>query len=285
MRTRWVCAMCAALACSAWAGAETLDETVDRLTKAAAEARDVSIKYTVQGTETTLVGKKRTFSGTMEFQMLRDGGKTLLRMAASLTAEEPGEGEGAPPVKTEVKMLSVNDGEFVWTERPMGPNRAVGVEKALPRAREGLGLADLSGPIEGAYAVVGLKGLVESLQRQSDITLGPKGMVAGRPTTVVDIARKQEGVAKGPLPGRGGPPVRMMVSLDDATGATLALKFTNATGEVSRDQAAIEVKVNSGLDKTLFTYTPPEGVTVRDRTKPPEKAAEPSMPEPEKKAQ
>ena len=281
MRTGLLRGLCVAMLCGAWAAAETLDEAIDRLAKAAAETRDLTVKYTVQGAETT---SRRTtpFSGTMEFQMLRDGGKTLLRMAISLTAEKPGEGEGAPPVKSEVKMLSVNDGEFVWTERPMGPDRSVRAEKQLASARQGLGLADLSGPIEGVYSGIGLKGHFDRMQRDSDITLGAKGAVAGRPTTVFDVARKQEGAEKAPQ--RGGPPVRMVVGLDDATGATLTLKFINAAGEVSRDQVATEVKANSGLDKKLFTYTPPEGVKVMDRTQPAEKSAVPKPPEPERKA-
>jgi len=283
MRMGLLRGLCVAMLCGAWAAAETLDEAIDRLAKAAAETRDLTVKYTVQGIETTPV-RKRTMTGTMEFQMLRDGGKTLLRMAASLTAEEQGKEEGAPPVKREVKMLSVNDGEFMWTERPMGPDRAVGVEKALPRARQGLGLGDLSGPIEGAYAAAGLKGHFEVFQRGNDITLGAKGTIAGRRTTVFDVIRKQEGADKAPEPGRGGPPVRMVAELDDATGATLALKFINAAGEVARDQMAIEIKVNAGLDKTLFTYTPPEGMKVVDRTPPAEKSALPKPPEPEKKA-
>ena len=47
---------------------------------------------------------------------------------------------------------------------------------------------------------------------------------------------------------------------------------------------ANEITANSGLDKKLFTYTPPEGVKVRDRTQPPERSALPLTPEPERKA-
>ena len=272
--------LCVALLCGAWAGAETLDEAVARLTKAATETRDVSIKYTVKGVE-RMTMRATPFSGTMEFQMLRDGGKTLLRIAANLTGEVPGKEEGAPPQKREVRMLSVNDGEFVWTERPAGPDRNLRADKSLPRDRQGLGLGPLSGPVEGAYAAAGLKGHFEWFQRAYDITLGAKGAVAGRPTTVFDMVRKREGAEKAE-PSRA--PVRLVTELDDATGATLVVKSTNAAGEAILDIAATEVKANTGLDKKLFTYTPPEGMKVIDRTQPPEKSAEPKPPEPEKNA-
>jgi outer membrane lipoprotein-sorting protein len=258
-----------ALLCGAWAGAETLDEAVARLTKAAAGTRDVTIKYTIKGVE-RMTTKSTPFSGTLEFQMLRDGGKTLLRFAATLTGEVPAKEEGGPPQKIERKLLSVNDGQFVWTERARGKSGILIAYKDVPRDREGLGLEHLSGPIEGAYAASGLKGHLNFFQRNYGITVGAKGAVAGRPTTVFNLLRKQAEEEKAPDPSAGGPPAKMVVELDDATGATAIAKWFNAAGEVVWDIAATEVKANAGLDKKLFAYAPPDGMQVIDRTKPPE---------------
>ncbi len=281
MRMRALAGLCVAMSCRAWAAAETLDEAVARLSKAAAETRDVTIKYTVKGVERMNV-KSTPFTGTVEFQMLRDGGKTLLRLAATLTGEVTGKEEGAQPQMVERKMLSVNDGQFVWTERPRGKSGIPIARKALPREREGLGLGPISGPIEGAYAAAGLKGHFDFFQRQYDITIGAKGSVAGRPTTVFSFSRKQAEGEKAPEPAVGGPPAKMVVELDDATGATLVAKWMNAAGEVMWDFAATEAKANTGLDKKLFTYAPPEGMQVIDNTKPLEKSG---VPMPEKKAE
>ncbi len=274
-----------ALLCGAWAGAETLDEAVARLSKAAAETRDVSIKYTVKGVSKTML-RAAPISGALEFQMLRDGGKTLLRLAGSVTIEEPAKEEGAPPTKIVKKLLSINDGQFIWTERPRGKSGILICEKSLPSDRQGLGAGEVSGPIEGAYAAAGIKGHFEWLQRTFDIALGAnKGAVAGRPTTVFNFSLKPAEAEK--LKGAVGqlPPSKMVVELDDATGATLVAKWTNAASEVERDISATEAKANAGLDKKLFTYAPPAGMQFFDRTQPPEKSAVPRPPEPEKKAE
>ncbi len=269
MRTRLLGGLCVAMLCGAWAGAETLDEAVARLTKAAAETRAVSIKYTVKGITQSIM-RAAPISGALEFQMLREGGKTLLRLAGSVTIEEPGKEEGAPPRKIEKKLLSINDGQFIWTERPRGKSGILICEKSLPSDRLGLGEGELSGPIEGAFAVAGIKGHFDFFQLRFDITVGAKGAVAGRPTTVFTMSLKPAEAEK--FKGVVGylPPSKMIAELDDATGATLAVKFTDAAGEATRDIAAIEVKANTGLDKKLFTYTPPEGMQFFDRTKPPE---------------
>jgi outer membrane lipoprotein-sorting protein len=65
----------------------------------------------------------------------------------------------------------------------------------------------------------------------------------------------------------------MAVGLDDATGATLTAKFTNAAGETALNIAAAEIKANTGLDKKLFAYTPPEGAKVVDTTQPAQEPA------------
>ncbi|HUT34340.1 MAG TPA: hypothetical protein VNE39_12715 [Planctomycetota bacterium] len=288
MRTRLLRALCVALLCGAWAGAETLDEAVARLTKAAAETRDVTIKYTVKGISKTMMRPAPApFSGAMEFQMLHDGGKTLLRLAGSLTIEEPGKEEGAPPTKRERKLLSINDGQFIWTERPRGKSGILICEKSLPSARQGLGEGSVSGPIEGAYAAAGLKGHFEVFQHAHDITVGAKGAVAGRPTTVFNFSLKPEEAEKLKEARGQLPPAKMVAELDDATGATLVVKWANADAaeEAQWDLTATEVKANSGLDKKLFTYTPPEGMQFFDRTQPPEKSAVPKPPEAEKREQ
>ena len=62
MRMRLLRGLCVALLCGAWAAAETLDEAIARLAKAAAETRDLSAKFTIQGAR---------------YQMPDEGGKAV----------------------------------------------------------------------------------------------------------------------------------------------------------------------------------------------------------------
>jgi len=87
---------------------------------------------------------------------------------------------------------------------------------------------------------------------------------------VFNLSLKEEEREKAAEAMPDGPPVTMVAELDEATGATLAVKRTNSRGETRFDLAATEVKANTGLDKKLFTYSRPEGMQFFDRTKPPE---------------
>ena len=73
-------------------------------------------------------------------------------------------------------------------------------------------------------------------------------------------------------------PTKMIMEYDDATGTQLAVKTYNAKGDETMVSKVIEINVNTGLDKGIFTYTPPAGVTVRDMTAPPKPPEVPPPP-------
>ena len=285
MRTRLLRGLCVAMLCSAWAGAETLDEAVARLTKAAAETRDVSAKFTIQGARYQMPDgggkavKSVTMSGTGELQVLRDGDKCLMRLAASITEERQGKDPAAPPEKRELSALAVNDGQFSWKEQRRSGRDEVRVVKESAPTGGGVGvergaIAFLDAP----FKTTGIKGEFDKAGKEADIKVAGKGTVAGRPTTIIELS------AKGERPQGGMRPARIAVQFDDATGAAVSGQDTNGAGDVLTGFAATEVKANTGLDKKLFTYTPPEGAKVRDETQDAEKTAPPKTPMPEKQA-
>lgn len=284
MRTRWLCGPCVALLCGAWAAAETLDEAIARLAKAAAETRDVTMKFTMQGARYQMpegggkAVKIRTMAGTGEFQMLRDGDKCLMRATASITEERPAKEPGAAPEKREQSLLAVNDGQFSWKEERRSGRDEVQVVKEPAHKEGGLGLGRGSiAFLDAPYKATGIKGMLDQMGQGADIKVAGKGTVAGRPTTIIEVS------AKGEVPLGAMRPARVVVHLDDATGAAVSGQDLTASGDVQTAFAATEVKANAGLDKRLFTYAPPEGAKVRDTTQPAEKSAPPKPPEPEKR--
>ncbi|HUT34341.1 MAG TPA: hypothetical protein VNE39_12720 [Planctomycetota bacterium] len=279
MKKQLLRGLCVALLCGAWAGAETLDEAVARLAKAAAETRDVTIKFTIQGARYQMPDgggkavKSRTMSGTGEFQMLRDGDKCLMRATASITEERPAKDPAAAPEKREQSLLAVNDGQFSWKEeRRSGQDEARVRKEAIP---DGGGLDLGRGAIaslDAPYKTTGIKGELDKAE-DADVKVVGKGSVAGRPTTIIEVAVKAERLQSMDEAQRVMRPVRSVVQFDDATGAAVRGQDFNGAGDEVMGFAATEVRANAGLDKKLFAYTPPEGAKVRDQTQPAKDAA------------
>jgi len=277
MRRAWWHGACVALAIGAWAGAETLDEAIERLAKAAGETRDLKILYAVQGIQpasmaaTEKAAQKRNVAGTGEFLMLREGDKCLQRLATNLTIEIPARDEKAPPTKVQRTSVSINDGKTLWLEDAKRPGEdAVQVQKQRVPARGGLRLRGSLTAIDSPYTTSGLKAEMKELGQRIDLKLAGKGSIAGRPTTTIELGVKAERLKAWGEAKRAALLARSLVEMDDATGAALALKDFSGAGDLLRSVTATEVKVNTGLDKKLFTYNPPEGAQVTDLNLPPE---------------
>jgi len=260
--------LCVALLCGAWAAAETLDEAVARLTKAAAETRDVAVKFTIQGARYEMPEgggkpvKRESMIGTAELQMLRDGAKCLMRVAASIVEERPAKDPAAAPEKREESALVLNDGQFLWKQEQRSGGQPRVVKEPVPT--EG-GFGPERGSLvflDAPFKTTGIKGVLDKAGENAEIKVAGKGTVAGRPTTIIEMSAKGE-VRPGSMR-----PAKVVVQFDDATGAAVSGQDLNAAGDVLRGFAAIEVKANAGLDKKLFAYTPPEGAKVVDRTQP-----------------
>jgi hypothetical protein len=273
-----------ALLCGAWAAGETLDEALARLTKAAADTRDLAMKLTLRvarydtrpGSDKLV--KALTASGTWEFQMLRDGGKCLMRAAIDATEERQGKDPAAPLEKHEIRALSVNDGQFLWRQKRSSEGQGeVRVRKESIPVGGGVGADRDSGALhEAPFRTGGIRSVLDQMAQRGDIKLAGKGVVAARPTTIIEVSAKderREGILRA---------TKVVVQFDDATGAALSGQEMWAMGAEEAAFVATEVRANSGLDKKLFTYTPPEGVKVYDMVQPPTKHA--PLPESEKKA-
>jgi len=109
--------------------------------------------------------------------------------------------------------------------------------------------------------------VLDKAGENAEIKVAGKGTVAGRPTTIIEMSAKGE-VRPGSMR-----PTKVVVQFDDATGAAVSGQDFNAAGDVLMAFAATEVKANAGLDKKLFTYTPPEGAKVLDGTQPTQEPA------------
>jgi len=262
--------LCVVLACCAWASAETLEQAVERLAKSADGVKDLYMRTTLN-VSTAVMGTSIKVQGTAKLYTLRQGEKRLERMVMTAIQEVklPG-GEMPGGGKMKVTSVTVNDGKFLWAEtrNPMLPKPMV-MKMKIPEAG-GLATPGAGGPMKGLGLGTGqadLRKVIEAMKQVCSLKLLGPGTVAGRPTTRLEATFKAEALGKMPEMMKNAVPRKMVMDWDNATGMPIGMKAINAKGKVMMRMAATEIKVNQGLDRSLFTYKPPPGVTVRDMTK------------------
>ncbi len=242
------------------ARAETADEAIDRIAKASEAVKDLTTKSDMAMSMTNPMTKApMKMTATMDMQMLNDAGKRLLRVTNQITQE------GALPAGAKMQMttLVVFDGQIAWVESRNAMMPQPMVVKMKMEA-----ISNMAGMKSGGMglALQDVKQAVAQMKQMFDLKLIGPGNVLGRPTTRIEATPKAEMIAKLPEMARTMMPTRMVTDYDDATGTPLALKAYNAQGEESMTVTVTDLKVNTGVDKALFTYTPPQGVQVRDMT-------------------
>jgi len=241
------------------ARAETVDEAVDRLAKASESVKDLTVKSDMIMNATNPITKApMKITAAMGMQILNDAGLRLFRASNQMSQE------GALPggAKMEITTLMVFDGQIAWVEsrNPMMPQPIVVKMKMdalnnMPGMKGGLGLG-----------IQDVKQAVAQMKQMFELKLVGAGNVLGRPTTRVEAVPKPEMIEKLPEMARSMMPVRMVTDYDDATGTPLLMKAFNAQGQETMSTTVSDLKVNAGVDKALFTYTPPPGVEIKDMT-------------------
>ena len=250
-------------AVSAWglcARAETVDEAVDRLAKAAEAVKDLTAKSDMVMNATNPMTKApMKITAAMDMQMLNDAGTRLFRTANQMTQE------GALPggAKMQITTLVVFDGQIAWVEskNPMLPQPIVVKMKMETLSR-------MQGGVKGGMGlgIQDVKQAVAQLKQMFDLKLLGAGTAMGRPTTRIEAIPKPEAIEKLPEIARTMMPARLVTDYDDATGTPLLMKAYDAQGKETMSTTVADLKVNAGVDKALFTYTPPEGANVQDMT-------------------
>jgi len=243
---------------------ETLEQALDRIAKAAAGVSDFSLKYT-----TSLPGNETGFDEdaviTGELHGLREGKTWLFRHTTTMVPADPAKrkakGDGHPPTTT---LLEVSDGQFLWTETQVEGGRKAAKERAPED-----GLPDAMPCLLTLYP-----GSAAEMRKAKNLKLVGKGTFAGRAATIIEQSDE-------PQPGKGGGPkeqdvpARSVIHFDDASGIVLSMTLTDARGKERPLETLSELKVNSGLKKDFFTYTPPPGTQVEDRSRPSKPPATP----------
>ncbi|MFP4055719.1 MAG: LolA family protein [Candidatus Brocadiia bacterium] len=265
-------ALCAgfALAATASAGAETLDEAVERLAKAEQGVDDLAAKAKLDMTTGT-AQVTMTISGTTDTKMRRSEDHRLVRAATEMTAKMDNPPQGMPG-GGEMKMtqLMVVDGDFMWMEmknpglpQPMVMKMNIPDPSAAGSSLQGGAMGMGMG---AASLVADLKGQFERMKTMSDLKLVGPGKVLDRPTTVVEATYKPEVLEKLPKQALAKMPTRMVIDFDDATGQVLALQGFSSDGTQRIAMETTQIEVNQGIEKTLFQYSPPAGAKIRDLT-------------------
>ncbi len=248
------------LACGLCARAETVDEAIGRLAKAAESVKDLAAKWDLvknDGDPKSKAPKRITVSAGV--QMLNDGGKQLFRTASLITQE--GYLPGDAKAKMQVARLVVFDGETVWVEdkTPILPQPTVAkIKMDSLNARLGT-----KGPGMG-LGIEDVKQAIGQMREMFELKLVGTGHVLGRATTRIEAVPKAEMMAKLPEMARTLMPARLVTDYDDATGTPLLQKGFNAKGEETMTTTVTDLKANTGIDKGIFTYAPPPGVNVED---------------------
>jgi len=243
---------------------ESLEQALERLAQGRDAVGDATFKATSK--MTMLTGPIRSTGGeTMDVQYLRDGEARLLRLKERMvqTMRLP---DGKRRQVT-MDAVVVFDGKFAWTELEHSlllPRRTVFKDNISKQRLDRLGFGSMS-LLAGLH--LDLRERFRDARETSALKLVGRGTAAGRATTIIEATLKAEALANVPAQDRASTPARTVTHFDDASGFPLALKAYSAAGKEMISFAATDLRLNAGVARRVFDYTPPKGVQVRDLTK------------------
>ncbi len=179
--------------------------------------------------------------GSGKMEALNKDGAARFRMEMTTTMQ-------AGPQPMEQKILSVFDGDFLYTQTEM-----MGQTMAMKMKLDELQVN------QGGMTPLGPKAMFEQMRKTFDITVAPEEQVNGRDAYVLDMTPKADSDKASPA-GLG----KMRVYLDKKTGMTLQTTMFDKAGKAVMTQTMKNIKINPAIEPSRFVYTPPAGVTVMD---------------------
>ncbi len=195
---------------------------------------------------------KQEMDGTYHYAL--DAGKMLYRIESkdiTVTAQEGNE------ETRKSNTLMVCDGAFIWISSETDGQKTVMKQKA----------SNQNWFVSKAY--------FNNMRMMYNLKLLPDETVDGRSTWAIEASPKPE-MASGPSA------TTMTMYHDKETGVGYKTISKNTEGKVVSTSTTSDLKVNSSIDRDLFTFKVPEGVEVMDLTQQQEQP-QPAAEEPAKK--
>jgi len=240
------------------AGGETLDEAIRRMAEGAKAVRDLTVRYETKIDESVPGDFLFKGSGVTELQTAREGNLRLFRILSRSTITTTPTGGIARRSERHESSTRVIDGKFDWLETRSGQPVRVSVVKLPMPDGPGMGAGlFIIGPGDPCVLAADPEALFQAIRMEGTARMTGKGTVAGRPTTQIKVTYRT---------GRPSDADAAFLDLDDATGTVLAFKSLRPQGSTLYSQTATRFEVNTGLDRKLFTYSPPPEVKIRDQT-------------------
>jgi outer membrane lipoprotein-sorting protein len=219
---------------------EQIDEAVAAAQRELLEkwSKIQSLSATV-GTKEEVVRGEHTqeWEGIGTYECKPRGDVLLIRMDITTSAVQP---PGSEPVVTGVRVLTVCDGEAVYSLRDK-----FGQKQAVKVGMEHVQIVEVGGPL-----------LFKRLRQTNTLKVLPDETINGKPVCVM------EGT---PKPGSSR---RRLFYFEKETGALIKWVVEDPERKVKRTVTMTDLKLNLELSDDLFVFKVPEGVEVRDLTPP-----------------
>lgn len=181
-------------------------------------------------------GGRVTSTGTGTFEYLRKGDKELYRLEMATTTTQAFAGNEQT---IEQKVLSINDGEFVYNLTD-GMGKKIAAKSRADKAKMGGG-----------------KAMFKQLREEHELTLLPDQELDGHSAYVIEaVPKKSTPMAI----------ARTVYYLRQDTGVMMKSVALNADGKAVQTMTFSEFKINPTIAPERFVFKAPEGVTVLDRT-------------------
>jgi len=211
------------------ASAETAEEALKRLDQKAKQIATAHFKQQMTTSSQMLDSKTDA-----EVWAKREADGTY-KMRTVSTSDMTFKGIDMPPQKTSV--LSVNDGQFMWSETDSQGMKSVSKIKALPESQ------------------TGLASMVDQVNQGKGRVLEPEA-IDGKQCVVIEYELDEMGA---------GMPVTHRMWIAEDTG--MMLKSTTKGGYAGDSEMILkDIKIGVPIEDSTFTYTPPAGVEVMDMT-------------------
>lgn len=177
-----------------------------------------------------------TSKGEGRFELLRDGNDTLVRIEQTSTTTTR---QKDRETRTQQQLLTVIDARHTYVLSDVAGQR--------------MALKSLRDPqlFNQPSAVL------EILRKDYDLTLQPADQLNGRKVVVIEGATRARPLRE---------PVRVTAAFDEATGVLVRLVYLGVDSRPIQAIAYTDLKVDEDLARDRFTFNPPDGVPVVDRT-------------------
>ena len=231
----------------------TLEELAGKIAKAAAERKTCSCDMKVT---MALLGVTAVGSGLQVEMVVTKDGKTVSKSCCMLA------GSMKTPDGQEVKIeqKTVSDGTYHWQESNTAG--AVTVTKEFADSKDEMGVPR---GIEPA------KEFEELWMAMYELRVTAEDTVNGEPVYVLEGKFRDAYLEKNPAAEPAKQmmnSVKMALSRNDFYPRRIAFRDADGNATIAMDLS--NVKINVPVDEKLFTYAPPEGAQVDDKTKPQE---------------